>query len=157
MAFLLALETSSTVCSVALYKNEQLLGAMELQIEKSHSSHITVLTEQLLQNCQVAFSGLSAVAISGGPGSYTGLRIGSATAKGFCFSLDIPLIEVSTLEAIAAAAISGTPRANEYLFCPMIDARRMEVYAGIMTHELEPVLPIAPVILEPDTFKEYLI
>ena len=156
MAFLLALETSSTVCSVALYNNEQLLGATELQIEKSHSSHITVLTEQLLQNCHVAFSSLSAVAISGGPGSYTGLRIGSATAKGLCFSLDIPLIEVSTLEAIAAEAINFTPRPAEYLFCPMIDARRMEVYTYITTHELEPVMPVVPLILDQASFGEYL-
>ena len=156
MAFLLALETSSTVCSVALYKEEKLLGATELQIEKSHSSHITVLAEELLRNCKVTLQDLSAVAISGGPGSYTGLRIGSATAKGLCFSLDIPLIEVSTLEAITAEAIQYTPSPEEYLFCPMIDARRMEVYTYLSTHTLEVVKPIAPLILEHDSFDDYL-
>lgn len=156
MAFLLALETSSTVCSVALYKDDQLLGFSELQIEKSHSSHITVLTEQLLQNCQVDLEQLAAVAISGGPGSYTGLRIGSATAKGLCFSLDIPLIEVSTLQAIAAEAIRSTPRAEEYYFCPMIDARRMEVYTYMANHNLEEILPVAPMVLDIGSYADYL-
>jgi tRNA threonylcarbamoyladenosine biosynthesis protein TsaB len=156
MAFLLALETSSTVCSVALFKKEQLLGVSELQIEKSHSSHITVLIQQLLQNCQVSLSSLSAVAISGGPGSYTGLRIGSATAKGLCFSLNIPLIEVSTLEAMAAMAIKFTPNPGAYIFCPMIDARRMEVYTYLTNHKLQAITPVAPAILEKDSFKAYL-
>jgi tRNA threonylcarbamoyladenosine biosynthesis protein TsaB len=157
MAFLLALETSSTICSVALYQNEQLLGVSELRIEKSHSSHITVLINQLLQNCQISLSELSAVALSGGPGSYTGLRIGSATAKGLCFSLDIPLIEVSTLEAIAAAAINFTPNAAKYLFCPMIDARRQEVYTYLTNHNLELLSPVTPLILHQDAFKEELL
>ncbi|GEO03753.1 tRNA (adenosine(37)-N6)-threonylcarbamoyltransferase complex dimerization subunit type 1 TsaB [Adhaeribacter aerolatus] len=157
MAFLLALETSSTVCSVALFKKEQLIGVSELQIEKSHSSHITVLIQQLLQNCQVSLSNLSAVAISGGPGSYTGLRIGSATAKGLCFSLDIPLIEVSTLEAMAAMAIKHTPDPEAYIYCPMIDARRMEVYTYLTHHNLQAITPVAPVVVEKDSFKSYLL
>ncbi|KAA5547583.1 tRNA (adenosine(37)-N6)-threonylcarbamoyltransferase complex dimerization subunit type 1 TsaB [Adhaeribacter rhizoryzae] len=156
MAVLLALETSSTVCSVALFKNGQLLGVSELQIEKSHSSHITVLIEQLLQNCQVNLKDLAAIAISGGPGSYTGLRIGSATAKGLCYSLSIPLIEVSTLDAIAAKAIGYTPKPENYLYCPMIDARRMEVYTTITNHNLEALVPVAPLVLEKDSFKPEL-
>ena len=156
MAFLLALETSSTVCSVALFKNGQILGISELQIEKSHSSHITVLIQQLLHNCQANLQDLAAVAISGGPGSYTGLRIGSATAKGLCFSLDIPLIEVSTLEAIAAAAIKSTPTPEQFIYCPMIDARRMEVYTYLTNHKLQTLTTVAPVILEKDSFQEYL-
>src|SRR5688500_14540997 len=119
MAYLLALETSSTICSVALFQDHQLLGISELQIEKSHSSHITVLVEQLLHNCQVPLAALSAIVLSGGPGSYTGLRIGSSTAKGLCFSVDIPLVEVSTLKALAAAAAALTPQASRFLFCPM--------------------------------------
>ncbi|MGV3589694.1 MAG: tRNA (adenosine(37)-N6)-threonylcarbamoyltransferase complex dimerization subunit type 1 TsaB [Adhaeribacter sp.] len=156
MAALLALETSSTVCSVALFNNGHLLGVSELQIEKSHSSHITVMIEQLLQNCQVSLKDLAAIAISGGPGSYTGLRIGSATAKGLCFSLDIPLIEVSTLDAIAAKAIGYTPKPEDYLYCPMIDARRMEVYTCVTNHNLETLVPIAPLVLEENSFKEEL-
>ncbi len=156
MSLLLALETSSTVCSVALFKNTQLLGASELQIEKSHSSHITVMVSQLLENCGATLKDLSAVAVSGGPGSYTGLRIGSSTAKGLCYSLDIPLIEVSTLYSLAAQVIASVPNPENYLFCPMLDARRLEVYTCLLNQELTEVLPIAPVVLNEDTFNEQL-
>jgi tRNA threonylcarbamoyladenosine biosynthesis protein TsaB len=156
MAYLLALETSSNICSVALFQDGQLLGISELQMDKSHSSHITMLVDQLLQNCQVPLTNLSAILLSGGPGSYTGLRIGSSTAKGFCFSLDIPLIEVSTLEALAAAAVSLTPRAAEYLFCPMIDARRMEVYTTLLGPDMKEVLPVCPMVLTEESFEEQM-
>lgn len=148
MTVLLAIETSTTVCSVALFKDEQLLGASELQIEKSHSSHITVMIAQLVENCGLTLQDLRAVAVSGGPGSYTGLRIGSSTAKGLCFSLDIPLLEVSTLYGLAAQVIGATPNPEQYLFCPMLDARRMEVYTCLLSHQLQEVAPIAPVILD---------
>lgn len=133
-----------------------MLGASELQIEKSHSSHITVMISQLLENCGVELRQLSAVAVSGGPGSYTGLRIGSSTAKGLCYSLDIPLLEVSTLYGLALQAVQHVPNAEEYLFCPMLDARRMEVYTCLLNASLEEQLPIAPVILDEDTFKKQL-
>ncbi|MFD1186075.1 tRNA (adenosine(37)-N6)-threonylcarbamoyltransferase complex dimerization subunit type 1 TsaB [Pontibacter rugosus] len=156
MPLLLALETSTTVCSIALYKDQQLLGASELQIEKSHSSHITVMVAQLVENCGASLQDLSAVAVSGGPGSYTGLRIGTSTAKGLCFSLDIPLIEVSTLYGLAAQVIAATPNPEQYLFCPMLDARRMEVYTCIVDHRLQEVEPIAPVVLDENSFAEQL-
>ena len=156
MSLLLALETSSTVCSVALYNKEQLLGASELQIEKSHSSHITVMISQLVQHCGKELKELSAVAISGGPGSYTGLRIGSATAKGLCYSLDIPLIEVSTLHGLAAQVVGVTPAAERFLFCPMLDARRMEVYTCVLNHKLEEIVNIAPVVLTESFLEEQL-
>ena len=156
MAYLLALETSSTLCSVALFKEAQLLGISELQIEKSHSSHITVLIDSLLHNCQVQLSDLSAIVLSGGPGSYTGLRIGSSTAKGLCFALEIPLIEVSTLKALAAAAISLSPDPGAFLDCPMIDARRMEVYATLLDQHLNEVLPVSPLVLTEESFSKEL-
>ncbi|WP_242920744.1 tRNA (adenosine(37)-N6)-threonylcarbamoyltransferase complex dimerization subunit type 1 TsaB [Pontibacter liquoris] len=156
MAVILAIETSTTVCSVALFKEGQLLGASELQIEKSHSSHITVMVAQLVENCGLTLADVSAVAVSGGPGSYTGLRIGSSTAKGLCFSLDIPLLEVSTLYGLAAQVIAATPNPEQYLFCPMLDARRMEVYTCLLTHELEEVMPVTPVILDEHLLQEKL-
>ena len=152
MPLLLALETSTTVCSIALFKGQQLLGASELQIEKSHSSHITVMISQLVENCGATLQELSAVAISGGPGSYTGLRIGTSTAKGLCYSLDIPLLEVSTLYGLAAQVIQATPRPERYLFCPMLDARRMEVYTCLLDSQLQEVSSIAPIVLDEHTF-----
>src|SRR5690348_832884 len=100
MAYILSLETSTTVCSVALHLDQQLLSYAELQMEKSHSSHITVMVQQVMEYAGVGLGQLDAVAVSGGPGSYTGLRIGSGTAKGLCFSLDKPLISVDTLSAM---------------------------------------------------------
>lgn len=156
MAYLLALETSSTLCSVALFKEAQLLGISELQIEKSHSSHITVLIDTLLLHCQVPLSDLSAIVLSGGPGSYTGLRIGSSTAKGLCFALDIPLIEVSTLKALAAAAVSLSPDPGAFWYCPMIDARRMEVYTTVLDQDLTEMCPVSPVVLTEESFGKEL-
>jgi tRNA threonylcarbamoyladenosine biosynthesis protein TsaB len=156
MPLLLSLETSSTVCSVALHRDAQLLGASELQIEKSHSSHITVMINQLVENCGATLKQLDAIAVSGGPGSYTGLRIGSATAKGICYALDKPLISVSTLHSLALQVIKTTPNPEQYLFCPMLDARRMEVYTCLLDHQLNEVLPIEPIVLDADTFAEQL-
>lgn len=156
MALLLALETSSTVCSVALCRDGQLLALSELRIEKSHSSHITVLVEQLMQNSSHQKEDLSAVVVSGGPGSYTGLRIGGATAKGLCYALDIPLVEVSTLHAMAQEVIALTADPAGSLYCPMLDARRMEVYTCLLDHDLQEILPVESVVLSENTLADLL-
>ncbi|WP_205503423.1 tRNA (adenosine(37)-N6)-threonylcarbamoyltransferase complex dimerization subunit type 1 TsaB [Rufibacter psychrotolerans] len=156
MAYILSLETSSSVCSVALHQDRQLLSYAELQMEKSHSSHITIMVQQVVENAGIRLEQVDAVAVSGGPGSYTGLRIGSGTAKGLCYSLDKPLVSVGTLEAMARQVISGTPAPNRYLFCPMIDARRSEVYTCLLDHALGEVLPVEPLILEPTSFAREL-
>ena len=130
---LLSLETSSPICAVALHHlpSGRLLGQAELRLEKSHSTHLTVLVEQLLANTGHALPDLGAVAVSDGPGSYTGLRIGAAAAKGLCFALDVPLLAVGTLPALAHQVASRVPRATAYLFAPMLDARRQEVYTAL--------------------------
>ncbi len=155
---LLSLETSSPVCSVALHRvaDGSLVGQSELRLDKSHSTHLTVLIEQLLANTGHQLADLAAVAVSDGPGSYTGLRIGAAAAKGLCFALDIPLVAVSTLRALAAQVAAGTARPEKYLFGPMLDARRQEVYAAIYTHEGQEVLAPTPLILDADTLAEQL-
>ncbi|TGE14814.1 tRNA (adenosine(37)-N6)-threonylcarbamoyltransferase complex dimerization subunit type 1 TsaB [Hymenobacter elongatus] len=156
MTLILSLETSSSVCSVALHRDGQLVGQSELRLEKSHSSHLTVLIQQLLDNTSCTLQDLAAVAVSDGPGSYTGLRIGGAAAKGLCYALTIPLIAVSTLQALAYQVAAFTPRAEGLLFCPMLDARRMEVYSALYTHEGQEVLGPAPLILDSDTLTEQL-
>ena len=155
---LLSLETSSPVCSVALHRiaDGSLIGQSELRLDKSHSTHLTILIEQLLKNTGYQLADLAAVAVSDGPGSYTGLRIGAAAAKGLCFALDIPLVAVSTLRALAAQVAAGTARPENYLFCPMLDARRMEVYAALYTHDGQEVLAPTPLILDADTLAEQL-
>ncbi|MGV3539487.1 MAG: tRNA (adenosine(37)-N6)-threonylcarbamoyltransferase complex dimerization subunit type 1 TsaB [Rufibacter sp.] len=156
MAYILSLETSSTVCSVALHQAGQLLSYTVLQMEKAHSSHITVMVQQVLEYAGVPLERIDAIAVSGGPGSYTGLRIGSGTAKGLCFSLDKPLISVGTLSAMAQQVIASTPSPERYWFCPMLDARRSEVYTSLLTHTLAPIKEVAPVILESDSFAQDL-
>ena len=158
MMITLALETSSPVCSIALHDvaDGRLIGQSELRLEKSHSTHLTVLIEQLLENTGHALTNLAAVAVSDGPGSYTGLRIGAAAAKGLCFALDIPLVAVGTLGALAAQVAAVTAGVEETLFCPMLDARRMEVYTALYTHDGQEVLAPAPLILAPGALAEQL-
>ncbi|OON65301.1 tRNA (adenosine(37)-N6)-threonylcarbamoyltransferase complex dimerization subunit type 1 TsaB [Hymenobacter sp. CRA2] len=148
MPLILALETSSPVCSVALTQDGALLAAAELRLEKSHSSHLTVLIEQLLSNAGYSLPQLSAIAVSDGPGSYTGLRIGAAAAKGLCYALGLPLLAVGTLPALAHQVAQQVPNAARYRFAPLLDARRMEVYAALYAADGAELQAPAPVILD---------
>ncbi|GAB2964494.1 tRNA (adenosine(37)-N6)-threonylcarbamoyltransferase complex dimerization subunit type 1 TsaB [Hymenobacter coalescens] len=148
MPLILALETSSPVCSVALTLNGTLLAAAELRLEKSHSSHLTVLIEQLLSNAGYTLAQLAAVAVSDGPGSYTGLRIGAAAAKGLCYALGLPLLAVGTLPALAHQVTQQVPGAGRYRFAPLLDARRMEVYAALYTADGQQLHAPEPMILD---------
>jgi tRNA threonylcarbamoyladenosine biosynthesis protein TsaB len=155
---LLSLETSSPVCSVALHRVDDgsLVGQSELRLEKSHSSHLSVLVSQLLENTGHGLPDLAAVALSDGPGSYTGLRIGAAAGKGLCYALDIPLLAVSTLQSLAYQVAAVTARPEQFLYCPMLDARRMEVYAALYTHDGQKILAPTPLLLDADTLAEQL-
>ena len=155
---LLSLETSSPICAVALHHipDGRLLGQSELRLEKSHSTHLTVLIEQLITNAGFALASLGAVAVSDGPGSYTGLRIGAAAAKGLCFALDVPLLAVGTLPALAHQVAARTPRAATYLYAPMLDARRQEVYTALYQASGTEVLAPASLVLDAASFAEQL-
>ncbi|AHJ96045.1 tRNA (adenosine(37)-N6)-threonylcarbamoyltransferase complex dimerization subunit type 1 TsaB [Hymenobacter swuensis] len=157
-SLLLSLETSSPVCSVALHHLDtgQLVGQTELRLEKSHSSHLSLLISQLLDNTLHTLQDVAAVAVSDGPGSYTGLRIGAAAAKGLCYALDIPLLAVSTLHSLAHQVAAVTARSEHYLYCPMLDARRMEVYAGIYQADGTEMLAPTPLLLNETTLVEQL-
>jgi tRNA threonylcarbamoyladenosine biosynthesis protein TsaB len=155
---LLSLETSSPICAIALHHlaDGRLLGQSELRLEKSHSTHLTVLIEQLVANTGYTLSDLGAVAVSDGPGSYTGLRIGAAAAKGLCFALDIPLVAVGTLPALAHQVASRTPSAATYLYAPMLDARRQEVYTALYRADGTEVLAPTNLILDAEALAEHL-
>ena len=154
MSLLLSIDTATRVCSVALHENDRLLASQHLHIDKSHSGLLTVLIDHIMQYAGHQLSDLSAVAVSEGPGSYTGLRIGASTAKGLCFSLDIPVITVNTLQAMGR---SITPFAEpESWICPMIDARRMEVYYLLMNKGGEIVEPAQSMIVEETSFAKEL-
>ena len=154
MPILLSIETATESCSVALSDGSQVLAIRESAGANEHSSLLTVYIEELLKETGLQLSETDAVAVSMGPGSYTGLRIGVSVAKGLCYSLGKPMIAVDTLKAMAWQAsrvfpgLSGT----EILLCPMIDARRMEVYTAMYDQQFNTVLPVDAVIVDTETF-----
>ena len=150
---ILSLETATTTCSVSLINAGKLIAEQNYYLDKSHSSLLPAIIEELLVNCNIEKNELQAVALSDGPGSYTGLRIGSSVAKGLCFALDIPLIAVNTLKALALSVVSEP--LSEYIFCPMLDARRMEVYTSFYDFNLNEVLPTSAIPLERDSFESF--
>lgn len=142
MPVLLSLETSTSVCSAALHEDGKLLASLESHIPQSASSKLAVMIDQLFKTTQISPDSVKGVVVSSGPGSYTGLRIGVATAKGFCFALNVPLLSINTLELMTYQVISSFPEQeligelDKALFCPMLDARRMEVYCLIADQKL---------------------
>ena len=154
MAYILAIETSTEICSIALGKDAQCLALVENDKENSHAEKILLYVDEVLQQANISLSELSAVCISEGPGSYTGLRIGTSSAKGLCYALNIPLIAVSTLQSMAWGAREKFPNHNQY--CPMIDARRMEVYSAFYDSDLNIVVPPINVIVDENAYSEFL-
>ena len=135
MALILSIETSTTVCSVAIHEGGKIKASSTYYIDKSHSTVLIPTIDTLISRSGYDKTNLSAVALSKGPGSYTGLRIGTSTAKGLCFALDIPLIAVGTLEGLARQAAPFLDL--DVRLCPMLDARRMEVYTCILDNDLK--------------------
>ncbi|MBN2615416.1 MAG: tRNA (adenosine(37)-N6)-threonylcarbamoyltransferase complex dimerization subunit type 1 TsaB [Bacteroidales bacterium] len=160
MALILSIETSTRVCSVALSENGKLLALEESTAQHSHAEQITVFSEQVLYKAGKNFRDLDAIAVSKGPGSYTGLRIGVSTAKGFCYSLDKPLISVGTLPALASGMIQSLidqgKNPDSYLFCPMIDARRMEVYAAVYDSTLNVKRKVEAEVIDEQSYADFL-
>lgn len=155
MALILNLETATTVCSVALAKDGQLLFVKEINGEYTHAENLTRFADTVLQETGYTLKQLDAIAISKGPGSYTGLRIGVSTAKGLCYALDKPLIAINTLQHSAFACSLQYGEKND-LFCPMIDARRMEVYCAIYDKNNQSIRPTAAEIIDERSFSELL-
>jgi tRNA threonylcarbamoyladenosine biosynthesis protein TsaB len=154
---ILQLETATTMCSVALACNGEVLAVKEINERNIHASKITLFIDEVMKVAGKGYEELDAVSISKGPGSYNGLRIGVSTAKGLCYALDIPLISVDTLEAMAAGVLENHHEiTSETLLCPMIDARRMEVYTAIFDTHLNPVEDVMAKILDEQTFDKYL-
>lgn len=154
MAYILCLETATTVCSVALFDSEKLLSFQEYHLEKSHSTLLPSIIETSLASAGLAKRQLDAVAVSEGPGSYTGLRIGVSIAKGLCYALDIPLVAVNTLSSMAAGVNIYNKR--KALVCPMIDARRMEVYTAVFDDGNKVIEEVSPKIIDENAFAELL-
>ncbi len=154
MVRILSLETSTTVCSVALHENGSLLAAAEVHLEHSHGSKLAQLIDAVIKFSGFGMADITAVAVSSGPGSYTGLRIGTSTAKGLCFSLNVPLIAIDTL-AILSEQVNKT-NIGRSLLCPMIDARRMEVYCSVVDADGSVVQGVEAKIIDEKSFEELL-
>lgn len=152
--YILSIETATESCSVAVHFGADLIAFAEVNVPKSHSNLLVSLIDQIISNAGIEKSNLSAVAVSQGPGSYTGLRIGASTAKGLCFAMDIPLIAVDTLEAMAFAVSKYCD--NDTLLAPMIDARRMEIYSAVYDIDLNQVYPTSPIVLNSQSYIEFL-
>ena len=135
--YILLIETSAEVCSAALMHSQTILAERNIFEKNSHSKELAPMVKELLDEAKLKVADLSAVAVSGGPGSYTGLRIGASLAKALCYSANIPLIAISSLKAIAFE-LQNNASAGQ-LICSMIDARREDVYYGLYDHELNTI------------------
>ncbi|MBD3891696.1 tRNA (adenosine(37)-N6)-threonylcarbamoyltransferase complex dimerization subunit type 1 TsaB [Olleya marilimosa] len=152
MAYILNIETSTTNCSVSLsFKGETLVLKEDYGNGYSHAEKLHVYVEQVLKEAKISTLQLDAIAVSKGPGSYTGLRIGVSAAKGLAFALNIPLISVSTLEALAHQV-----KADSGVIVPMLDARRLEVYSAIFDTKFNEVRAIEAQILDEKSFESFL-
>lgn len=159
MSVILHIESSTLTCSVAISKSGQTIALRESHDESyAHSEKLVVYINQALQESNLERSDLDAVCVAKGPGSYTGLRIGVSAAKGLCYGLDIPLISVGSLTSIAHWATVQFPEVIEdsSFICPMIDARRMEVYTQLFDAELNDLTPVTAEIINESSFRNQL-
>lgn len=153
---LLHLETVTAVCSAALSHNGKVIGYHESTEPRAHAAVLTIFIEELLQGAGIEATAVDAVAISSGPGSYTGLRIASSVAKGFCYAAQKPLIALDTLSIMAAGFLLENTIVHNALICPMIDARRDEVFTALFSTQLNTVLQAAPMLLTSESFQTEL-
>ena len=152
--YILNIETSTKACSVALHKNGELIVSREdVTTNFSHSEKLLKFISKLFSDAKLSLSDLDAIAVSMGPGSYTGLRIGVSTAKGLCYGLDIPLISISTLKAMS---FGMALEIKADLYCPMIDAKRMEVYSAFFDINNTEVRKIQADIIDENSYKKEL-
>lgn len=155
MSLILSLETTTNICSVALHQDGKLIASKENHSSQSHSRLLAVFIRDILKESDFNVNDLNAVAVSQGPGSYTGVRIGVSTAKGLCYSLAIPLIAVNTLLAMAHGVVNYLKKEN-HILCPMIDARRMEVYTLLIDTNANILMETKPLVIDENSFDEFL-
>ena len=155
-SMILCLETATPVCSVALNSACCTLALRETEGQNAHSEKITNFIKAVIEEAGIDYSKLDAVAVSRGPGSYTGLRIGVSTAKGICYAADLPLMAIDTLEAMAHGMKEklGSQIGPDDLLIPMIDARRMEVYASVFDANLQRINDTAALVIDENSFED---
>lgn len=154
MSRILCVDTSSFICSVSVFENLSLISSNSTEVEKSHSKFIIQLIDQSLKDANIKINEVDAFAVSMGPGSYTGLRIGVSTIKGLCYSLEKPLISINTLEILSKSALNHINNYNNFFICPMIDARRMEVFTKMLDNDFNEVEKDKALILDDKSFND---
>lgn len=157
MSRIILIETSTSLCSTALVEDGKVVCERISDEPRAHASKTALFVSEMLSEKGLKVSDCDAVAVSKGPGSYTGLRVGVSTAKGLCFGAGIPMISVGTLDTLVWQALDGNmlPEGCRYII-PMIDARRMEVYTGIFTPDGKQISPTVAQIIDADSFKDQL-
>jgi tRNA threonylcarbamoyladenosine biosynthesis protein TsaB len=161
MAHILLIETATEVCSVAVAAHGEVLALCEAEGSNQHAARLTLLVQDCLAKSGLSLPELDAVAVSRGPGSYTGLRVGASVAKGICYALGKPLLAVETLEALALASRAALPAeaaddGRPFLLLPMIDARREEVWTAVYNDRLQALSPVQVLIFQNNLFEEML-
>lgn len=157
MALLLNIDTATEVASVCVSLNGSSLAFKENRYQKEHASFLHAAIEVILREVGIKLIDINAFSVTSGPGSYTGLRVGMATAKGFCYAFSRPLITINTLEVMAKTALDTIKDLDQTaLLCPMIDARRMEVFTALYDVELKNIFPPQPMVLEENSFNSLM-
>jgi len=154
MALILNIDTATEKAGISLSENGKSLSLVENREQKDHASWLHPAIEKMMAETGYKMRDLNAIAVTAGPGSYTGLRVGMAAAKGFCYALGVPLITESTLKVMAFAVSEQAPSPG--LLCPMIDARRMEVFTAVYRNDLVELLPPVAMIIDENSFAGYL-
>lgn len=147
MALILSIDAATEKASVCLSDNEKIIGYCDNEFQREHASFIHKAIKKLLSATNITLQNIDAFSVTSGPGSYTGLRVSMAAAKGFCFALSKPLINVNTLIVMALAAKKITENQQNVLFCPMIDARRMEVFTALFDNNINMIQRPKPILL----------
>jgi tRNA threonylcarbamoyladenosine biosynthesis protein TsaB len=154
MSLILNIDSSLQRASVSIANNGIIINERSNENQKDHATFIHAAVKSLLEG--ISFADIDAIAVTIGPGSYTGLRVGLAAAKGLCYALNKPLISVVTLQAIANTIVMNMQENADFYICPMIDARRMEVFTALYNNELDEIVAPKALILNDDSFSDYL-
>jgi tRNA threonylcarbamoyladenosine biosynthesis protein TsaB len=159
MSLILNIDTASENAHVSIAKDGQVLQSLNSESQKEHASFLQTAIQQLVKITAIHLKEIDAVAVTAGPGSYTGLRVGFASAKGLCYALKKPFITIGTLEVLTASALHLYPPAanDNILFCPMIDARRMEVFTAIYQQDLKVYMQPCAMIIDKFSFEKELL
>lgn len=153
--YILLIETATSTCSAAVALNGKVVAVEEKEERNIHAGSLTLFIDEVIRRSGIRYSDLAAVAVSMGPGSYTGLRIGVSAAKGLCFALDIPLIAISSLDSLAFGLLEQLRPGPDSILIPMIDARRMEVYLKCLNSSLETLQDVEAKIIDENSFDEF--